>query len=269
MRQFVCLILAALVIVSAAPLFAQTVTEDNLLNLVGKKMQEDMIVSLVGMAKKVEVDTSVENLAVLMSKGISPVVLKAVVDRKEQLNPTPQAPALVSAPASTTTALAAGPANIPDDHGVYVETSKGLEALPVEMATPKASVFGAMISASTGGIKKTKMEGEIKSPRSSAQFAKPVALVLHGEFTLVPLQSGKKSRKFVTATYGGFRSINMQGDSIPIAPEKIGPGVYRIVLSDIPDGEYGLLDSQLGAPGGGYRLYTFGAHDGQSMAMRE
>jgi hypothetical protein len=258
MRHMLCLLplLLVVLLVGAAPLLAQsTVTEDNLLRLIGSKAPEGLIIKVVNSATTVEVDTSIENIPRLMEKGVTGPVLTALVERKEKLsNSSPVTPVPAVAPVN---------GEAPADTGVFVETASGLTPLPLETVASRKSpgAFQAMKMGASLGFSRMKLSSSLSGVKSSAQLSGTISLVVRcingisaDDYKLIVLEPNKKSgsREFITGS-AGMMSSSSGSNTVPLTFEKIGPNTYKTALT-LKGGEYGFLVF------GNSKLYTFGVY---------
>ncbi len=256
------------VLLSAASLLLSaqtTVTEENLLRLIGSKAPETLIIKAISMAKSIDVDTSLEGTVALMGKGVSEKVVKALVEKKEQLDYSSTSTSPSTSPSSIGEADRAAPmvGTIPTETGMFVETSTGLTPLPLETVSSRKSpgAFQAMRMGASLGFSRMKMSSSLSGTRSSMQLSGSITVVLRcmdgisaDDYKLVALEQNKKSesREFVTNS-AGLRGSSSDENAIPAAFQKIGPNVYKTTLADLKDGEYGFLIM-------GQKLYTFGKY---------
>lgn len=245
-----------LILSTVLPLHAQAkkpLTSDDLIQMKKANFDDQMVVNAIA-ADGVSVDTSVHGLIGLKSAGISDKVINAV---------------LAAATPKTTAPTAAEEKDkaIPDEIGAYVVVKDSLTALPVEIVNFKtAGMLGAVF---TYGLKKAKGQGTIIGSKSSTQLTNPVILVLRcpdgtapNEYQLVPLDVKKEDREFTEVKVGlTGASGGVNKEAITMKFDKIGRNIYKAILSDLRNGEYGILApgaiaSANGASSG--KLYTFG-----------
>jgi hypothetical protein len=193
----------------------------------------------------VSLDTSVQGLMALKSAGISDKVINAALT--------------ATARKSTPIPPADPDKSIPDEIGVYVINKGALTPLPVELVGFKSS--GVLGSGLTYGIKKAKVKGTVSGTNSSARLTAPVTFVLRcadgiapTEYQLIALESKKDDREFTEAKIG-FASVSTGDEgAIQIKFDKIARNTYRGTITQVRQGEYGIL-----APAGGSasKVYTF------------
>jgi hypothetical protein len=245
-----------LILSTIAPVSAQSkkpLTSDDLIQMKKANFDDQMVVNAIA-ADGVLVDTSVQGLMVLKSAGMSDKVINAVLSAA-----TPR----TSAPS----AIEEQNKSVPEEIGAYVMVKDSLMALPVEIVNVKtAGMLGTIM---TYGLKKAKVQGTVNGSKSSTQLTTPVTLVLRcpdgtapTEYQLVLLDAKKGSREFTEAKTGiTGESGGVNKEAIAIKFDKIGRNTYKATLSDLRNGEYGILApgalaSANGASSG--KLYTFG-----------
>lgn len=245
-----------LILFTVLPLHAQAkkpLTSDDLIQMKKANFDDQMVVNAIA-ADGVSIDTSVHGLMVLKSAGVSDKVINAALAAA-----TPKSP-LANSSGEQDKA-------VPDEIGAYVIVKDSLTALPVEIVNFKTA--GMFTAAITYTLKKVKVQATVNGSKSSTQLPNPVALVLRcpdgtapTEYQLVPLEVKKDSREFteakagITGTSGGVNK-----EAITMKFDKIGRNTYKAMLSDLRNGEYGILApgalaSANGASSG--KLYTFG-----------
>lgn len=245
-----------LILFTVAPLRAQAkkpLTFDDLIQMKKANFDDQMVVNAVA-ADGVSIDTSAHGLIALKSAGISDKVINAVLAAATPKTPAPNA-------AEEQDKL------VTDEIGVYVIVKDSLRALPAEIVNLKtAGMIGAVV---TYGLKKAKIQATVNGSKSSTQVTTPVTLVLRcpdgtapTEYQLVPLDAKKDSREFTEAKAGlTGESAGVNKEAIPMKFDRIGRNTYKATLSDLRNGEYGILApgvlaSANGASSG--KLYTFG-----------
>jgi hypothetical protein len=256
-RNLFSVILLAILLAGMTFVSAQTVTEENLLGLIRSNASEQMITQAISMAKVIQVDTSFENLPNLMKKGVSQVVLTALVDRKEQLGASKISPSPTVSPVAKT-GLAT--ITVPDKTGVYVQTPSGL--IPLRAETTKTKTTSPMKVMAFGALGGIKTQGVLDGPKSPVQLSGPevvlIVRILEGvdvdSLQLFPLNSKKDHREFTVANMSFFKGQSIgPSDSAKTKFEEIGPNTYKATLS-LKSGEYGIMAQSSRSP------YTFGVY---------
>jgi len=252
--RFANLLAAMLTALFAASLLSGQVkkplTSDDLIQMKKAGFDDQTVINAMA-ANGVSMDTSVQSLIKVKSAGVSDQVIRAALSTAAPTRPN----------------VAEQEKGLPDEIGAYASLKDSLTALPVEIVNFKtAGVLGA---AFTYGLKKAKFQGTVNGSKSSIQVTNPVTLVLRcsdgtapTEYQLVPLDQKRDSREFTEAKFGAIgASGGVNKSAIPMKFEKIGRNTYKATLSDLRDGEYGILApgalaSANGASSG--KLYTFG-----------
>jgi len=245
-----------LILSTVAPLRAQAkkpLTSDDLIQMKKANFDDQMVVNAIA-ADGVSIDTSVHGLMALKSAGVSDKVINAVL-------------AAATPKTSAPNAAEEQDKSVPDEIGAYVMVKDSMTALPVEIVNVKTA--GMLGTVMTYGLKKAKIQGTVSGSKSSTQLTTPVTLVLRcpdgtapTEYQLVPLDGKKDSREFTEAKTGiTGESGGVNKEAIAMKFDKIGRNTYKATLSDLRNGEYGILApgalaSANGASSG--KLYTFG-----------
>jgi len=182
----------------------------------------------------------------LKHAGVNDEVIRVMMDFNAP--PSPQ-PASVSAPPATESEIAK---TFVPEIGLYSLGDHGWNDVPVEVVYWKTG--GVMKSLATLGIVKGDINGHLRGSTSSTRLTRPVELLLYtpegasiGEYQLLRLHRQIDSREFRTVTGGIFHvSGSSMRDLLPLDGKKIGPRTYRISLTDVTPGEYGILPAGSG-----------------------
>jgi len=228
-------------------------TSDDLIQMKKANFDDQMVVNAIA-ADGVSIDTSVRGLMALKSAGVSDKVINAVL-------------AAATPKTSAPNAADEQDKSVPDEIGAYVIEKDSLTLLPVEIVNVKTA--GVLGMAFTYGLKKAKVQGTVSGSKSSTQLTTPVTLVLRcpdgtapSEYQLVPLDPKKDSREFTEAKAGiTGESGGVNKEAITMKFEKVARNTYKATLTNLRNGEYGILApgalaSANGASSG--KLYTFG-----------
>jgi hypothetical protein len=237
------IILLFIVLLSGTALFAQTVTEGDIIGLKKSNAPDELIIKAISIAKRIDVDTSFNNTVLLMSKGISQAVVDALVRRKAQLE-------------SQTTSLSVPtlPTNPPQSTGTYPQAAgsyflspsgwKKMEQAPMlEMSQNLTKVINPFGKSSMG----QKLDG----PEA------PVKVGLQPEFCVIgnseiPIRSlivvkltkRGKNRELTTMSSGVFRAtkINEYDKLSNVLVERISDREITVKFDgEIKSGEYALM----------------------------
>jgi hypothetical protein len=152
------------------------------------------------------------------------------------------------------------------DVGVYVAHDTQWQELPVEIVNWKSG--GVIKSVVTRGIVKQDLNGRILGGESCIALSNTAALeifvrtvdgVSAEEYQLLKLREHHDAREFRSVTGGVFHeSGGATRDRIPFTATRVGPRLWKVVLTNLPNGEYGFLppvnSSSLAAAG---KVYSF------------
>jgi hypothetical protein len=152
------------------------------------------------------------------------------------------------------------------DVGVYFAHGADLKELPVEIVNWKSG--GVLKYAFTEGIVKGDFNGRIQGGESRIAlsdtsnveiFIRTVEGVSAEEYQLIRLRQHSGAREFRSVTGGVFHvSGGATRDLVPFTARKVGQRLWRIVLINLPMGEYGFLPpvntASLAASG---KIYSF------------
>lgn len=155
---------------------------------------------------------------------------------------------------------------LPDDEGIYLAEGGQLVEIFPEVVNWKTG--GALKGMVSMGIAKGHVNGTVRNPHSKRQTGLPLEIIIRcpqgtapTEYQLLNLWEKDNRREFRAHTGGIIHaSGGAQKNAVDFEPIKIGSGVYKIVLSNLPKGEYGFLapgwkGSNLASNG---KIHTFG-----------
>ncbi len=221
-------------------------SSDNLIQMKKAGLDDSTIIRAIE-ANGSNADTSAEGLIAMKAAGLSDRVITAAVGG------TIRAPAQNSGAAPSTSI------------GVYVLQGDKLTPLPVELTALKTSgIFGA---AATMGIMKGKVSGTLQGEKSSLQLSQPIQITIRTpdgiapeEVQLVELEIKKDRREF-TLGMSRMWTSSTGVTSISLKFEKTAENTYKVDISSLKRGEYGILAPMTASAAGGRgRIYTFGAN---------
>jgi len=152
------------------------------------------------------------------------------------------------------------------DVGVYFAHGADLKEFPVEIVNWKSG--GVLKYIFTDGIVKGDLNGRIRGGESSIALSDTSSIeifvhTLEGvsaeEYQLIRLRQHNDAREFRSVTGGVFHvSGGATRDIVPFTAQRVGPRLWRIVLMNLPTGEYGFLPpvntASLAASG---KIYSF------------
>jgi hypothetical protein len=172
-------------------------------------------------------------------------------------------------------------APLPVDPGMYVEATGGLTKIIGQIAEFKRS-GSSFVSHATVGIKSQKENIQLLGPHAqTAVSPMPVfyfipakqeadAGVNAGDLILVRLEEKPERRQFEIAAHGAWRSSSgiSLTHQVQLLRSEVKPGIYKISpATALSQGEYALYLSR--GEGMAAYVYDFGAHETQSVAVRE
>jgi hypothetical protein len=135
------------------------------------------------------------------------------------------------------------------DAGVYVANGSDWQEFPVEIVNWKTG--GVLKSMVTEGIIKGDLNGRIRGGTSRLNLAgtsdleiviRTVDGVDAEEYQLIRLHPHSDGREFRSVTGGVLHlSGGAKRDDVDFSVKKIGQRLWRVVIADLPPGEYGFL----------------------------
>jgi hypothetical protein len=233
--------------------------------MVGLGLSDDVIIDKIHTTQATEFDTSVAALRTLKAAKVSDAVIRAMINSS----------AFVSVPSKAV--VVSGTHNIlPEEVGVYV-VIKG-KVIEMEPEIVNWQTGGWIKSHASLGIVKGDKNGKVMKSKSPFEVSdNPVEFfikTLEGtsvtEYQLLRLHEKNDRREFRAATGGVIhQSGGAAGNDVPFSPEKIGSRSWKIVLSDLPKGQYGFLppgveSASISASG---KMYTFGIVEGSRARL--
>ena len=272
------LLLAAVLLLAAGAVFSQTkpLTNDDVVQMVKGGFDESTTIAAIE-AADTNFDTSVQALLALKAAGVSEKVISTMLAATKKKAEVPKPAAT---PAPTAAPAAAANPDVPEDIGVYVKVKGTLAEMYAEVVSWKSGGVGK--SMLTGGFTKGHVNATVSGPKSKLQIATPVEIVVKcaegvtaSEYTLLKLDEKGDRREFRAVTGGVYHSSGgLEKDAIKFDFQKIAPRTFKILLTGLKKGEYGLLppgSGSVGGMGGGTsgqtvqggsmqagKLYTFG-----------
>jgi hypothetical protein len=276
MRAKCTLLIAAILLLSPGLVFGQSgkpLTNDDVVQMVKGGFDESTTVAAIE-AADTSFDTSVQALMALKTAGVSEKVISAMLaaTKKRMEAAKPAAPAAAPTPAANP--------DVPEDIGVYTKLKGALAEMYAEVVSWKSGGVGkSMLSM---GMSKGHVNATVSGPKSKLQLGLPVEIVVRcaegvtpSEYMLLKLDEKGDRREFRAVTGGVYHSSGgAEKDAIKFDFQKIAPRTYKIMLTGLKKGEYGILPpggGSVGAVGGGAsgqtvqggsmqagKLYTFG-----------
>ncbi|MBI1352798.1 MAG: hypothetical protein GC160_00525 [Acidobacteria bacterium] len=195
-------------------------------------LTDDTIIAKVRQNQQ-PLDLSVDQMVELKQAGLSAEVIQAL------LNPAP-------AVASTTNGSKFND-GFPQEVGVYLLKENRWEFMEPELVTWRTG--GMLKSIGTAGLHKGHISGVIDGRNARVQVSPPVELFIRAEegvaaseFQLLKMDIRKDLREFRALTSGVLRAKSgSERNAVPFNPEKVGVQAYKLVLTQVDKGEFGLL----------------------------
>jgi len=248
---------------------SKRMTNKDVIEMVQLGLPDDVIIDKIQTAGETAFDTSVAGLKALKEAKVSNDVIRAMVHPHATGAPAvavpvpPEPEAETAEPAEGTVRMAGG---LPREIGVYVLRKGRLAEVEPEIVGWQTG--GAVKHIATLGLDKGHVNGTVMNPKSHLQLGTPVVFVIKTpegtsatEYQLLNFYLKENRREF-RATTGGIvhASGGAERNNVNFSPEKVGDRVWRIVLKDLPKGEYGFLppgvsSASMASSG---KIYTFG-----------
>ncbi|MGO9239754.1 MAG: hypothetical protein ACLQBJ_03000 [Bryobacteraceae bacterium] len=233
----------------------QGLDNDAIVKLVKAGLGTDVIITMV-QTQPGNYKLGVDETIALKTAGVPDKVISAMAAKAS-------APAS-AAPQSGPAAADSGTAR---EIGVYYQKDGDWRDLLPEVVNWKTG--GVMKSIATAGIVKGDVNGNIQGTASRTKLASPVEILIYApegvavtEYQLLKLHENRGYREFRTVT-GGVMHVSggSTRDLIPFEGKKIASRTFRLSLTNLKPGEYGVLppglnsSSSAGAQLG--KMYTF------------
>ncbi len=274
-------LLAAASVVVAAPAFAETLKNDDIIQLSTIGLGDEAIIAKIQTSPNTFTLTT-DDMIGLKAKGVSGPVIAAMLQAQKGSAVSDLAGQSSDSPDPT----------VPHPSGIYV--LKNWEAEPkmarLDPTTSNQTKSGGFLGyALTGGL--ASMSIKISLPNNAARIASPTArpsfyfyfdqanqslsqggqtglfgigpgasVTSPNEFSLVKFKVKKDVREAKVGSYNitGAKSGVMDKDRIPFSYDEVKPGVFKVYPSgDLEPGQYGFLYS-MSAGGGGTGMYAGG-----------
>jgi len=234
---------------------AQALTNQDVIEMVGLGLSDDVIVDKVRAAQLADFDTTVVGLRALKAAKVSDAVIRAMVNAHP-----------VTAPKDSIAPIATNEGAVPEEIGVYFVRHGQLEQMDPEIVGWKTG--GVVKKLATLGLDKGHVNGKVMRPKSPVRLSNPLEFVVRTpegtsvtEYQLLRLYEKGNRREFRAMT-GGILHVSggAERTAITFNAEKIAARTWRIRLEALPSGEYGILppgvmSSSIGSSG---KMYTFG-----------
>lgn len=228
MKLFRCAVLPCIAILSLA---GADLNNEAIIRMVNAGISEDVILTAVN-TEPGTYSLSAEDIIKLKENKVSDTVIAAMLKR----NGAPSAK--VEKPE---------PAPIVPEIGAYLRTGDAWVDIKPEVVNWKTG--GAVKHVGSFGVVKGDLNGLINGASSPTETKTPVQILIYTvegvgatEYQLVRLHQHNDSREFRTVTGGVFhQSEGAMRDIVPFDSQKVAPRTYKITLTNLSSGQYGLL----------------------------
>jgi hypothetical protein len=264
-KWLLCLLLVCCTCV--AQQVGKRMTNQDVIDMVSLGLSDDVIIEKIRGVGGTDFDTSVPGLRVLKAGRVSDSVIRVMINPSAGSNASP----LLDHPGSTVTREAVSPkedeaTSHKAEVGVYLVRKGRLTEVQPEIVNWQTG--GVLKSTATLFIVKGDKNGKVMRSKSPTQTTNPLEFLiktLEGtsveEYQLLRLHEKSNRREFRSVT-GGILHVSggAQRDEVSFQPEKIGNRTWKVVIRDLPNGEYGFLppgvdSTSISASG---KMYTFG-----------
>ncbi|WFL78070.1 hypothetical protein P7228_03090 [Altererythrobacter arenosus] len=271
-------ILGAGALAFAAPASAETLDNETVVMLTEVGLGEEAIVAKIQQTPG-SYDVTTDALIALKQKGVSSVVIAAMIEASNSTGASMSAAASIDSPDPL----------VPHPPGVYLlaDWSDEPRMHLIDATTSNQTKTGGFLGyALTGGIASMSFKTVVpnSSARIAAKAARPTfyfyfdqassslsnrggasfwdagAVTSPAEFSLVrfKVRSGRREAKVGKFNLGGAKAGVMEKDQIPFDYERVAPGVFKVRPQvELERGEYGFIYST--AAGGGPGISGVGA----------
>ena len=264
MRAKCAVVLAAILLLAAGPVFSQSgkpLVNDDVVQMVKGGFDENTTVAAIE-AADVNFDTSVQALMALKAAGVSEKIISTMLAATKKKAEAAKA----TAPAAPAAAPAAANPDVPEDIGVYIKVRGKLVDVVPEVVGWKTG--GALKSFATNGLTKGHVNGTIQGPKSALQIGTDAEFIIKcpegtavTEYQLLRLDMKNDRREFRAVTGGIIHaSGGAEKNAEKFDYEKVAARVFRVKLPPLKKGEYGILPpgSTSGNVASSGKLYSFG-----------
>ncbi len=249
-KKFLAIVAAALLFLPAsAQELTKRFTNQDVIDMVGLGLGEDVIIEKIRAAQDPAFDTSVDGLKALKAAQVPDTIIKIMINPKAGLA-APAAPAAMAAAPGG--GLAEDPNLPPREVGVFWKDGANWVMLDGQ-AVSQAKLGGRWGSFLTMGVKAMHWNGFVngKSSRNIVRENRPVFFiyVLEGmsaaDYVLIKLDPKGDKRQFEIGSIGGVvgGKSGVRTDKMrPFNYERVAARTYRLTLDeDLPGGEWGFF----------------------------
>lgn len=234
---------------------AQALTNQDVIEMVGLGLSDNLITDKIRVTQLTDFDTTVVGLRALKAARVSDAVIRVMVNA----HPPSAASKDFNAP------VAANEGAVPDEIGVYCVRNGRPEQMDPEIVGWKTG--GVVKQLATLGLDKGHVNGKVIKSTSPVRLSNPLEFVVRTpegtsvtEYQLLRLYEKRNRREFRVMT-GGILHVSggAERTAMTFSAEKIAARTWRIRLDTLPKGEYGILppgvmSSSIGSSG---KMYTF------------
>jgi hypothetical protein len=247
-RGFVAtiMVVALLLMPVAGQELAKRFSNQDVIDMVGLGLGEDVIIEKIRHAQDPAFDTSMDGLKSLKAAQVPDSIIKVMINPKAGMAPPPAAaPAMPAAPAED-------PNLPPKEVGVWWKDGANWQLIDGQNVS-QAKMGGRWGSFATMGIKAKHWNGFVngKSSRNVVRENRPVFFfyVLEGtsaaDYVLIKLDPKGDKRQFEIGSIGGVvgGKSGVRTDKMrPFSYERVAARTYKITLDeDLPGGEWGFF----------------------------
>ena len=249
----------------AAPVSAETLTNDTVLALIGAGLDDEVVIAKIKTSPS-KFELSTDQVLALKQKGVSARVLAAMISSTAS---TGQSIMSVDSPDPT----------VPHPSGIYLGGTTKMTRIE-STTTKQARTSGMLGSLLTSGLSGLRVKAALtgahaatstteRSPAFYFYFEAAAqglgvsggAVTSPSEFSLISLESKSDKREAVIGSIGlgGSKSGIRDKDQYDFAVNQISPGVYKVVPSEpLKPGEYGFVARGAGASESSFiRVFDF------------
>jgi hypothetical protein len=242
-------------------------TNQDVIDMVSLGLPDALIIEKIRAVSGTDFDTSVPGLRALKTGRVSDSLIRAMINPSSVTTPI----LAIDKPETTVSKEPSSPKEYEfkaptTEVGVYLVRNGRLTEVQPEIVNWQTG--GVLKNVATLGIVKGDKNGKVIRSKSPTQTTSPLELLVKTvegttveEYQLLRLHEKSNRREFRSVT-GGILHVSggAQRDEVDFQPEKIGSRTWRIVMPNLPNGEYGFLppgvaSASISASG---KMYTFG-----------
>jgi hypothetical protein len=241
-------------------------TNQDVIDMVSLGLPDDVIIDKIQTVAGTDFDTSVPGLRALKAGRVSDSVIRIMINPSSGSNPRLRP----DKPEATVNDEAAPPkeneAALPNaEVGVYLVRNGKLTEVRPELVNWQTG--GVLKHTATLGIVKGDKNGKVMRSKSPTQTTHPLEFLIKTvegtsveEYQLLRLHEKSNRREFRSVT-GGILHVSggAQRDDVAFQPEKIANRTWKVLMPNLPNGEYGFLPPGVGSESisASGKMYTF------------